>query len=106
MAFERHNSHTFVLGCPREDGNVAILCRTSGENPGPAYCDSKKSAVQLKTKLANDPRGMGNSRAMDIIRNLLVYKISPELEAVWDPGALWAYLPEAKLSCEESKTFW
>jgi len=94
----------YVLACPRKDGNIAILARTVGAQPGPALCQSKKEAVALKTKLANDPRGMGNHRALEIIKSLLIYKISLQTEPVWEPGQLWAYLPASCAECVESQS--
>jgi hypothetical protein len=96
----------YVLGCPREGGTVAVLCRSSGSVPGPAYCDSKKNAMRLKTKLSNDPRGIGNHRAMEIIKSLFVYRVDDDIEPAWEPGLLWAYLPESTVKCVESQSFW
>lgn len=96
----------FVLGCPRDDGTIAILCRSTGKMPGPAYCESKKDAIKLKTRLVNDPRGNENHRAMQIIKNLFVYKLSPRTEPVWENGLLWAYLPDNQAKCLESQSFW
>ncbi len=93
----------FVLACPRADGTIAILCRTSGSKPGPAICENKKEALSLKTRLANDPRGMGNHRALEIIKGLYIYKIPRELEPAWEPGLLWAYLPSEYSQCVEAQ---
>ncbi len=92
----------FVLGCLRDDGNVAILCRSAGAQPGPAYCNSKKNAMRLKTKLSNDPRGIANHRSMELIKSLLVYKMDAAIEPIWEEGSLWAYLPQENLKCVES----
>lgn len=105
MSFINQKEYTFVLGCPRSDAYVAILCRSNGPNPGPAFCDSKKNAIKLKTRLSNDPRGLGNHRAMEIIKNLLIYRIDDDTEPVWKDGDLWAYLPLEKVKCVES-AFW
>ncbi len=91
----------YVLACPRDDGTVAVLCRNTGMNPGPAFCDSKKNAMQLKTRLANDPRGIANHRAMELIKSLLVYKVDASVEPIWDEKSLWAYLPQEKAKCTE-----
>lgn len=91
----------YILACPRDDGNLAVLCRSSGPSPGPAYCNNKKNAVKLKTRLTNDPRGIANHRAMELIKNLYVYKIDAAIEPIWEEGSLWAYLPEEKAKCVE-----
>lgn len=91
----------YVLACPRDDGTVAVLCRNTGVNPGPAFCDSKKNAMKLKTRLANDPRGIANHRAMELIKSLLVYKVDASVEPIWDEESLWAYLPQEKAKCAE-----
>jgi len=93
----------YVLACPRNDGTLAVLCRTVGDFVGPAACQSKKGAIQLKTKLANDPRGIGNHRALEMIQSLFVYKLPETIEPVWEPGALWAYVPESRATCVEKQ---
>lgn len=97
---ERKNQ-VYVLACPRDDGTLAILSRNSGTGAGPAYCNSKKNAIQLKTKLTNDPRGIANHRAMELIKSLYVYKIDAHIEPIWEEGSLWAYLPQEKAKCAE-----
>jgi hypothetical protein len=92
----------YVLACPREDGTLAILCRTGGSSSGPATCNSKKNAMRLKTKLSNDPRGIANHRAMELIKNLFVYKLDASIEPIWEQGSLWAYLPQDRAKCVES----
>ena len=99
---QKEQDTVFVLGSPRDDGSIAILCRSSGSKPGPAISNSKKDALSLKTRLANDPRSMGNHRALEIIKNLLIYKISADLEPAWEPGLLWAYLPSNRAQCMEA----
>jgi len=96
-----NNHQVYVLACPREDGTIAVLCRSTGGNPGPAYCNSKKNAIQLKTRLSNDPRGIANHRAMELIKNLLVYKVDSVVEPIWEEGSLWAYLPQTRAKCVE-----
>jgi uncharacterized protein YbaR (Trm112 family) len=91
----------FILACPRDDGTLAVLCRSTGPSPGPAYCNNKKNAVKLKTRLSNDPRGIANHRAMELIKNLYVYKIDASIEPIWEEGSLWAYLPQEKAKCVE-----
>lgn len=91
----------YVLACPRDDGTVAILCRNAGPDPGPAYCNSRKNAMKLKTRLTNDPRGIANHRAMELIKNLLIYKVDAAIEPVWEEGSLWAYLPQDRAKCIE-----
>jgi hypothetical protein len=81
----------FVLGWPQPTGKVAILCRSRGNNPGPAYCWTKREAIQLRTKLANDRRGEGNPGARRIIRQLLVYKYLLRQPLPWRNGDLWVY---------------
>ena len=63
----------YVLGWPQPNGKVAVLCRSSGSNPGPAFCQTRKEALRLRTKLANDPRGKRNKKAQEAIRRLLIY---------------------------------
>ncbi len=101
----KEQDYIYILGCPRQDGTIAILCKTSGSNPGPAISHSKKEAVILKTRLANDPRGMGNHRALEIIKNLYIYKLAAPLQAAWEPGSLWAYLPATAAQCVESQAW-
>ncbi len=93
---------TYVLACPRQDGTIAVLCRSSGPSAGPAFCDSKKNAIKLKTRLSSDPRGIANHRAMELIKSLYIYKIDSVIEPIWEEGSLWAYLPQAKAKCVES----
>ena len=81
----------FVLGWPQPTGKVAILCRSRGMNPGPAYCWTKREAIQLRTKLANDKRGDANPNARRIIRQLLVYKYLLRQPLPWRHGDLWVY---------------
>jgi len=81
----------FVLGWAQPTGKVAVLCRSRGSNPGPAYCWTKREAIQLRTKLANDRRGDSNPGARRIIRQLLVYKYLLRQPLAWRPGELWAY---------------
>lgn len=81
----------FVLGWLQPTGKVAILCRSRGSNPGPAYCWTKREAIQLRTKLANDGRGDSNPGARRIIRKLLVYKYLLRQPLPWRPGDLWVY---------------
>ncbi len=95
------NNSVFILACPRDDGTVAILCRNSGPDPGPAYCNSRKNAMKLKTRLCNDPRGIANHRAMELIKNLYIYKVDASVEPIWEEGELWAYLPQEKAKCIE-----
>lgn len=107
MVFDdRKKNAVYFLGYPRDDGTVAVLCRNSGSMAGPAYCESKKDAIKLKTRLVNDPRSLNNHRAMEIIKGLYVYKLYPEIEPAWEPGLLWAYLPTEKVKCVEFQNFW
>ena len=105
MLQQNTNSSYFVLASPREDGSIAILCRSQGYNQGPAICNSKKDAMRLKTVLANDPRGLANDNAMAIISTLFVYEVNKSIEPVWEKGSLWAYLPAMKATCVESQLF-
>jgi len=86
------NDVYFVLGWPQPSGKVAILCRSRGENPGPAYCWTKREAIHLRTRLANDRRGEENPTARRIIRQLLVYKYLSHMPLSWRQGELWVYL--------------
>lgn len=97
----------YILACPQEDGKIAVLCRSSGTNPGPAYCPTKTDALKLKTNLTSDPRGKNNHRAMEIIKSLLIYKLNIDNTKVeWEAGSLWGYLDQSEAACVESKTFW
>lgn len=88
---------TYVLGWPQPNGKIAVLCRSGGANPGPAFCQTRKEAVLLRTKLANDPRGRGSRKAQEIIRRLRMYLYSNEETIMWRPGDLWVYLDPKKL---------
>ncbi len=99
---QKEQDAVYILGSPRNDGTIAVLCRSSGSKPGPAVCESKRDAVSLKTRLANDPRGMGNHRALELIKNLYIYKIAANLQPAWEPGQLWAYLPTDRAQCVEA----
>lgn len=102
MDFNRDSKNQiYVLACARDDGTLAILCRSGGPSPGPAYCNSKKNAIQLKTKLSNDPRGIANHRALELIKSLYIYKIEAQVEPIWEEGSLWAYLPKDMAKCVE-----
>jgi hypothetical protein len=92
----------FVLGWPQPTGKVAVLCRSRGSNPGPAYCWTKREAIQLRTKLANDRRGDSNPGARRIIRQLLVYKYLLRQPLAWRPGDLWAYAEPSFLEAVEA----
>jgi len=81
----------FVLGWPQPTGKVAVLCRSRGSNPGPAYCWTKREAIQLRTKLANDRRGEANPGARRIIKQLLVYRCLLRSPLPWRTGDLWTY---------------
>src|SRR5271170_1575098 len=82
----------YILGWAQPSGKVAVLCRSRGSNPGPAFCWSKREAIQLRTKLANDKRGDQNPTARRIIRQLLVYKYLLNQPVNWRPGDLWVYI--------------
>lgn len=87
----------YVLGWPQPNGKIAILCRSGGANQGPAFCQTRKEAILLRTKLANDPRGRSNGKAQEIIKRLLIYLYSGEETIMWRPGDLWVYLDPKKL---------
>ena len=93
----------FVLGWPQPSGKVAVLCRSRGMNPGPAYCWTKREAIQLRTRLANDKRGEENPSARRIIRNLLVYRYLLRHPMPWRPGDLWVYLESDYLEALEAR---
>ena len=95
----------YVLGWPQPNGKVAILCRSGGTNPGPAFCQTRKEAVLLRTKLANDPRGKLNKKAREIIRRLLMYMYASDETIMWRPGDLWVYLDPRKLILLEQTKF-
>jgi hypothetical protein len=96
----------YVLGWMQPSGKVAILCRSRGANPGPAYCWTKREAVQLRTRLANDRRGEQNPFARKIIRQLLVYKYIARQPLPWRPGDMWVYSDESHLEPVESRQPW
>ena len=87
----------YVLGWSQPNGKVAVLCRSSGGNPGPAFCQTRKEAIRLRTKLANDPRGKNNKKAREVIKRLLIYLYISEETVMWRPGDLWVYLDPRKL---------
>lgn len=91
----------YVLGWPQPNGQVAILCRSSGINPGPAFCKTKKEAIRLRTRLANDPRGKSNKKSQEIIRRLLIYLYVNDETLNWRPGDLWVYLDRRNLELLE-----
>jgi hypothetical protein len=95
----------FVLGLPQATGKVAVLCRSRGNNPGPAYCWSKREAIQLRTRLANDKRGEDNPSARRIIQNLLVYKYLLKRPLPWRQGDLWVYAETHALEPVEAMGF-
>jgi hypothetical protein len=91
----------YILGWLQPSGKVAVLCRSRGSNPGPAFCWSKREAIQLRTKLANDKRGEQNPTARRIIRQLLVYKYLLNQPLHWRPGDIWVYVEPRYLEpCE------
>lgn len=87
----------YVLGWPQPNGKIAILCRSSGNNPGPAFCQTRKEAIRLRTKLANDPRGKDNKKAHEVIKRLLVYLYLSDETVMWRPGDLWVYVDSRKV---------
>lgn len=96
-----NDDDSYVLGWPQPSGKIAVLCRSRGKNAGPAYCWTKREAIQLRTRLANDDRGEQNPSARKIIRQLLVYKYLLRQPLSWRPGDLWVYLDQAYLEpCE------
>ncbi|OGI19033.1 MAG: hypothetical protein A3B68_07455 [Candidatus Melainabacteria bacterium RIFCSPHIGHO2_02_FULL_34_12] len=95
----------YVLGWSQPNGKVAILCRSGGSNPGPAFCQTRKEAILLRTKLANDPRGKQNNKAREIIKRLLIYMYMGEETIMWRPGDLWVYLDQKKLILLEHAKF-
>lgn len=92
----------FVLGLPQASGKIAVLCRSRGVNPGPAYCWTKREAIQLRTRLANDKRGDNNPTAQRIIQQLLVYKYLLRKPLPWRQGDLWVYAEEQALQPVEA----
>jgi hypothetical protein len=95
----------FVLGLPQAPGKVAVLCRSRGANPGPAYCWTKREAIQLRTRLANDKRGENNPSARRIIQQLLVYKYLLRRPLPWRQGDLWVYAEDHALEPVEALGF-
>ncbi len=95
----------YVLGWPQPNGKVALLCRSGGSNPGPAFCQTRKEAILLRTKLANDPRGKLNKKAREIIRRLFIYMYVSDETIMWRPGDLWVYMDPRKLVLLEQARF-
>jgi hypothetical protein len=93
----------YILGWAQPSGKVAVLCRSRGSNPGPAYCWTKREAIQLRTRLANDKRGEQNPSARRIIRQLLVYKYLLRQPLPWRPGDLWVYAEASYLEAVEAR---
>lgn len=97
-----HDESYYVLGWPQPSGKVAVLCRSRGQNAGPAYCWTKREAMQLRTRLANDKRGEQNPSARRIIRQLVIYKYLLRQPLSWRPGELWVYLDPGYLEAAEA----
>lgn len=98
-----HDEPVYVLGWAQPSGKIAILCRSRGRNPGPAFCWSKREAIQLRTRLANDSRGERNPSARRIIRQLLVYRYATTDFLAWRPGDLWVYADSRQLEPLEAR---
>src|ERR1700719_4568977 len=96
------NQSYFVLGWPQRSVKVAVLCRSRGNNAGPAYCWTKREAIQLRTRLANDRRGDQNPTARRIIRQLFVYRYLLPDPLSWRQGDLWVYLDPRYLEAAEA----
>ena len=96
---------SYVLGWPQPNGKVAVLCRSGASNPGPAFCQTKKEALLLRTKLANDPRGKHNKKAREIIKRLLMYMYVGQETIIWHPGDLWVYVDPKELVLLEQARF-
>ncbi len=97
-----HNESYYVLGWPQPSGKVAVLCRSRGNNAGPAYCWTKREAIHLRTRLANDRRGDQNPTARRIIRQLFVYRYLLQHPLSWRQGDLWVYLEPDYLEAVEA----
>ncbi|CAN5454757.1 hypothetical protein BH11CYA1_BH11CYA1_40550 [soil metagenome] len=97
-----NQDYYYVLGWEQPSGKVAILCRSRGNNPGPAYCWTKREAIQLRTRLANDRRGEQNPSARRIIRQLLVYRYLVHHPLLWRQGDLWVYADPSELEPVEA----
>jgi len=95
----------FVLGWSQPNGKIAVLCRSGGVNRGPAFCQTRKEAIRLRTKLANDPRGKKNKKAQEIIKRLLIYMYVGDESIMWRPGDLWVYLDPRSLRLLEHTRF-
>lgn len=96
-----HEDSVYVLGWLQPSGKIAILCRSRGANPGPAFCWTKREAIQLRTRLANDKRGEKNPSARRIIRQLLVYRYRSRQPLGWRQGDLWVYIDPMYLEAME-----
>lgn len=95
----------YVLGWPQPNGKIALLCRSGGSNPGPAFCQTKKEAMMLRTRLANDPRGKKNKKATEIIKRLLIYIYVSDETVTWRPGDLWVYVDPRTLELLEEPRY-
>ena len=95
----------YVLGWPQPNGRVAILCGSGGSNPGPAFCHTKKEAIKLRTKLANDPRGKKNKKVHEIVKKLLIYLYISDETVTWRPGDLWVYSDQRALELLEEPKY-
>lgn len=96
------NDGYYVLGWQQPTGKVAVLCRSRGKNAGPALCWTRREAIHLRTRLANDGRSDQNPNARRIIQQLLVYKYLLRQPLEWRPGDLWIYLDPSFLEVAEA----
>lgn len=99
------NEDYYVLGWAQASGKVAVLCRSRGTNPGPAYCWTKREAIQLRTRLANDKRGDTNPNARRIIQQLMVYRYLSRKPLPWRDGDLWVYTESHSLEPVEAQVY-
>src|SRR5271163_2419419 len=93
----------YILCWLQPSGKIAVLGRSRGSNPGPAYYWPKREAIQLRTRLANDKRGEQNPSARRIIRQLLVFKYLQRQPLPWRPGDLWVYAESRDLEPVEAQ---
>ncbi len=84
----------YILGWEQPNRKIAILCRAS---MGPALCRTWQETVKLRTNLVNDPRTGRNGNALEIIKELRIYRLLKGEALLWRPGDLWVYVDRRAL---------
>jgi len=79
----------FVLGYELAC-HVWVLCRTGSENPGPAYCESKQDAFELRSLLAARAESLGQDDNKRFLETLTVFQARKDICDSWSPDTpLW-----------------